>query len=223
MKRVRMTFRPKGTEVHPVYDLLTGGADYLEDVQLINWQVSSDPAGFLIHARGDAEQMAADLDSISEVCHQEFIHLNGEEFYVYHTCRRNPMTDEIFDVFSETSLLIAFPMEYDDNGGATATIVGPEADIHGVIEDIPPEIEVEIEAVGGPEVQDSGVLSKLSDRQFEALEVGIASGYYDVPRQATSEDVARQMGCQPSTASEHLRKAETKLVTALLDHTKAKL
>lgn len=223
MKRVRMTFRPKGIEVHPVYDLLTGGADYLEDVQLINWQVSSNPAGFLIHARGDAEQMAADLDAIPEVCHQEFIHLSDDEFYVYHTCQRNPMTDEIFDAFSETSLLVAFPMVYDNNGGATATIVGPESDIHGVIGDIPSEIQVEVEAVGGPEVQDDGVLSKLSDRQFEALEAGILTGYYDVPRQATSEHVAKEMGCQPSTASEHLRKAETKLVTALLDHTQAKL
>ena len=37
-------------------------------------------------------------------------------------------------------------------------------------------------------------------------------GYYDLPREATHADVAERLGCAPGTASEHLRKAEAKLV-----------
>lgn len=217
MKRVRMTFRPEGVEVHPVYDLLAGGADYLSDVELINWNVSAEPPGFLIRAEGDADAFAADLEAIPEVHHQEFIRVSDDEFYVYHTCEKTPMTDAIFDAFSMQSLLVVFPMEYHDDGAATVTVVGPEPDIETILEEVPDEITVEIEAVGGPEVRGDGVLSHLSERQREAVEAGIAVGYYDSPRQATSEDVADVMGCAPSTAAKHLRKAESKLVTGLLE------
>lgn len=211
-----MTFRPDGVEVHPVYDLLTGGADYLSDVELINWNVSAEPAGFLIRAEGDAARFAADLESIPEVAHQEFIQVDEDEFYVYHTCEKTPMTDAIFDAFSLQSLLVAFPMEYHDDGSATVTVVGPKSDIHSVIADVPDEIEVDIEAVGGPAVGEDGVLSRLSDRQREAVEAGLEAGYYDTPRRATTEDVATELGCAPSTAAKHLRRAESKLATGLL-------
>jgi len=216
MKRVRMTFRPDGVEVHPVYSLLTGEVDYLSEVKLINWNVSAEPPGFLIRAEGDADAFAADIEAIPEVIHQEFIHVSEDEFYVYHTCEKSPMTDALFDAFSKQSLLVVFPMEYHDDGSATVTVVGPESDIERVIEDVPDEITVDIDAVGGPEVRNDGVLSQLSERQREALESAIATGYYDNPRQATSEDVADVMGCAPSTAAKHLRKAESKLVTSLL-------
>lgn len=211
-----MTFRPDGVAVHPVYDLLAGGADYLSEVELINWNVSAEPAGFLIRAVGDVEAFAADLEALPEVLHQEFIRVDDEEFYVYHTCERNPMTDAIFDAFSTQSLLVAFPMVYHDDGAATVTVVGPEPDIERVIADVPDGLAVDIEAVGGPAVREDGVLSRLSDRQREALEAALEVGYYELPRRSTTEDVAAVMGCRPSTAAEHLRKAESKLVLALL-------
>ena len=216
MKRVRMTFRPEGVEVHPVYDLLTGGADYLSDVELLNWNVSAEPAGFLIRAEGDADRFAGELKAIPEVLHQEFIRVSDDEFYVYHTCEKTPMTDAIFDAFSQRSLLVVFPMVYHDDGSSTVTVVGPEADIRGVIAELPDDIAVDIEAVGGPEVTGEGVLTRLSDRQLEALVAGLDLGYYESPRRATSEDIAEAIDCAPSTAAKHLRRAESKLVTGLL-------
>lgn len=217
MKRVRMTFRPDGVAVHPVYDLIAGGADYLSDVRLVNWNVSADPAGFLLRAEGEAERFAADLEAIPEVVHQDFIHVDDHAFYVYHTCEKTPMTDALFDAFSLQSLLVVFPMEYHDDGSATVSVVGPGPDVETVLETVPDGIDVEIEAVGGPAVGSDGVVSRLSDRQREAVEVGIEVGYYDTPRRATSEDVADAMDCAPSTAAKHLRKAESKLLTGLLD------
>lgn len=217
MKRVRMTFTPEDVEVHPVYELLTGEAEYLSAVELVNWNVSADPAGFLIHAEGDPEAFARDLESIPEVVHQDFIYVDDAEFYVYHTCEKTPMTDALFETFAEQSLLIVFPMEYYDDGSSTVTVVGPESDITAVIEDVPEGLSVDIEAVGGPEPRDEGVLSQLSDRQREALEVGLDVGYFEEPRQATSEEVAERLECAPSTAAKHLRRAESKLVRSLLE------
>jgi predicted DNA binding protein len=56
----------------------------------------------------------------------------------------------------------------------------------------------------------------LSDRQREAVRAALDIGYYDQPRGATHEDVAAALDCAPSTASEHLRKAEAELVRAAM-------
>ncbi|WP_129113987.1 helix-turn-helix domain-containing protein [Halegenticoccus tardaugens] len=52
-------------------------------------------------------------------------------------------------------------------------------------------------------------------RQHEAVTVTIDVGYYGIPRKGDYETVAAQMGCAPSTAAEHLRKAESKLLRSL--------
>jgi predicted DNA binding protein len=40
-------------------------------------------------------------------------------------------------------------------------------------------------------------------------------GYYDVRRDPTVEDVAAEPGCATATAAEHLRKAESTIVSSL--------
>jgi len=55
----------------------------------------------------------------------------------------------------------------------------------------------------------------LTDRQQEAVHAALEHGYYEVPREGTVEDVAATLDCAPSTASNHLRKAEARLVEAV--------
>ncbi|NEU57192.1 helix-turn-helix domain-containing protein [Halorussus sp. MSC15.2] len=65
---------------------------------------------------------------------------------------------------------------------------------------------IHVVGVGDAEVEGE------TERQQEAVETAVAVGYYDVPRTATHEDVAAELACAPSTASEHLRKAESKVL-----------
>ncbi|MBX0287507.1 helix-turn-helix domain-containing protein [Halomicroarcula sp. F28] len=58
--------------------------------------------------------------------------------------------------------------------------------------------------------------SLLSDRQQEAIQTALELGYYEIPRAVSHEDVADHIGCAPSTAAEHLRKAESTLLGSLL-------
>ncbi|WP_370628387.1 helix-turn-helix domain-containing protein [Halorientalis salina] len=57
--------------------------------------------------------------------------------------------------------------------------------------------------------------SLLTDRQQEAVRAAIDHGYYEVPRSGSVEDVAAALDCAPSTASNHLRKAEARLAEAV--------
>jgi len=52
----------------------------------------------------------------------------------------------------------------------------------------------------------------LTDRQDEALRIAYERGYFDIPRQASLEDVAEELKITPSSVSERLRRAQTQLI-----------
>ncbi len=56
----------------------------------------------------------------------------------------------------------------------------------------------------------------LSERQLEALTLAAKHGYYAIPRQIKTEQLANQMGISRRTFIEHLHKAEGKIVHALV-------
>ena len=68
-----------------------------------------------------------------------------------------------------------------------------------------------IDTKGGP-----SLLSKLTPRQRQMLLTAYALGYYDVPRRISSDDLARHLDVDKSTIVEHLRKAERKLIGAII-------
>ncbi|MEK6886607.1 MAG: helix-turn-helix domain-containing protein [Nanoarchaeota archaeon] len=57
-----------------------------------------------------------------------------------------------------------------------------------------------------------GVLPELTDKQKEALNLAIKSGYYNYPRKIELRDLAKQMKSSLSTYREHLRIAEKKVM-----------
>lgn len=52
----------------------------------------------------------------------------------------------------------------------------------------------------------------LTDRQRECLEVALQSGYFDVPRESSLEDVAATLDVDKSSASVTLRRATSRIV-----------
>ncbi|WP_424009164.1 helix-turn-helix domain-containing protein [Haloferax denitrificans] len=61
---------------------------------------------------------------------------------------------------------------------------------------------------GDPEPPGEG----LTDRQDEALRTAYELGYFDIPRGATLREVADELGITASSASERLRRAQTRLI-----------
>ena len=59
-------------------------------------------------------------------------------------------------------------------------------------------------------------LDHLTKRQAEVLRSAYKLGYYDVPRRISSEQLGRSLGMQAATVVEHLRKAEKRLLDAIL-------
>jgi predicted DNA binding protein len=58
--------------------------------------------------------------------------------------------------------------------------------------------------------------SPLTDRQRHVASEALARGYYDWPRGINNSDLADELGISRATLHEHLRKAERKLLSAVL-------
>ncbi|MFC7215170.1 bacterio-opsin activator domain-containing protein [Saliphagus sp. GCM10025334] len=62
-----------------------------------------------------------------------------------------------------------------------------------------------------PSIPSPGLLeTKLTDRQYEALETAYLSGFFEWPRTSTGEEVAERLDISPATFTQHLRAAEQK-------------
>lgn len=58
-------------------------------------------------------------------------------------------------------------------------------------------------------------LDALTERQREILRTAYGMGYYEVPREATTDDIAAAVDLDPSTVTEHLQRAEHNLLTQI--------
>ncbi len=67
----------------------------------------------------------------------------------------------------------------------------------------------------------SDVFADITDRQLDALIMGLEHGYYSVPSETKVEYLAQGAGVAPSTFSEHLRKAETRVMRNLRPYLQA--
>lgn len=76
-------------------------------------------------------------------------------------------------------------------------------------------IDVTLKQLRGYRVEETAIDS-LTDRQRELVELAFDSGYYDVPRRATTKEVASEIELDDSTVSEHLRRAERNLIASVL-------
>lgn len=63
----------------------------------------------------------------------------------------------------------------------------------------------------------ASVLDQLTDRQLEVLETAYYSGFFESPREATGEAVSDSLDISPQAFYQHIRTAQRKLFTSLID------
>lgn len=217
MQRVRMTATPRGDVPHPLFEFILdppGGGE----TRLLDWNLSNGarPTA-LFEIPGDAEAIEDRLAEMPELDDYDVHRTGSGPVYCFLRPAPDPASpmSQLFGALSREGLIVVKPVRYA-NGAVHATWVGEPAVLQAALEDLPDLVDVSIEAVGEMDGGPQSLLAGLSTRQREALEAALSAGYYEQPRKATHRDVAETMGCAPSTASEHLLKAESKLVRAAL-------
>lgn len=176
----------------------------------------SPPVGFLLRVRGDYRRLDRALDGGENVRDFELFPNGEREAYCFLAAENPTASRPLFENFTREDVLTVPPISCHEDGSSTFTLVGTESAIQGAVEGVPDDVAVTVEAVGTGPVAPDDVLDGLSPKQREAVRAALRVGYYDVPREATTDDVARELGCATATASEHLRKAESRILSTLL-------
>jgi predicted DNA binding protein len=64
-------------------------------------------------------------------------------------------------------------------------------------------------------VSTGALLSGLTDRQVRALVIALDNGYYNLPRSASSVEIAHRLGTPRTSFVDHLRKGQNKVMQAI--------
>lgn len=213
MKHVKLELTAGGREreIHPVYDLLANG-DCVERVKTTHWNVSDGELGIMHFVHGEMEPFERELADIESVLEYELTQVDDDSFYAYLRSVPTQAAADLFGTLTQGRLVVQHPVEWHPDGTQSIAVMGSPAEIQNVVEGLPDPVECTVREIGGLEQAAEAAKATLSDRQREALESALELGYYDIPREASVEDVAADIGCARSTAAEHLRKTESKLL-----------
>lgn len=215
-----LTIRAAGEEamLHPLVPTLTDPSVFRE-AQMVDWAPSLDPprAAVLLYVDGDIERFETVLAETELVLDHDVTRFDDRRGYVYVLSEPHPVEWRLFEIGAMEGLIPVFPIQYHHDGSLTARIVGPTAMLKAAVEAIPEGIETTIERVGEYDIGRPPIPPALPARQREALGVALDLGYYEIPREASRDDVADALGCAPSTATEHLQKAERTVVRTYLN------
>jgi hypothetical protein len=218
MRYLHVTLAGEEATLHPLVPTLTNEALF-RDARMVNWAPSWDPprATVLLYLDGDLmtfERVLADTDLVREYDVTSFGDGRG---YAYVNSDPHPTEWKLFQIAARPGLVTASPIQYHHDGSISMRIIGPADKLQAAVAAIPAEIETTIKQVGEYDLGQAAIPPSVPPRQREALAVAYDAGYYEVPRQASRDDVADRLDCAPSTASEHLQKAERRLVRTFLN------
>ena len=77
-------------------------------------------------------------------------------------------------------------------------------------------IRVKIDRLRSVRVESASPLNELTLQQMRVLRLAHAIGYYEIPRKGSTEDIAKALEMDKTTAGEHLRRAEKHVFDTIL-------
>lgn len=218
MKHLRATVRTDREDAPPIYALLAHSPSVAEGRVLEMVTGRDGVQTYFVAIDGDVAALAGEAAAMQAIESVETVHVGENAGYVLVVVR--PLDgDRAGGRGSGTGLrgvIPRLPVVYRD-GAMFARVIGDPARLQEIVADAPVGVEVTVEEVGEFRGSVDTAWAGLSDRQREALEVATDLGYYEQPRGATLSDIATELDCAPQTASDHLQKAEGKVITAALD------
>ncbi|MFB6283451.1 MAG: helix-turn-helix domain-containing protein [Halobacteria archaeon] len=216
MKYIDLVVTTESGGFHPVDEIIAESKEVTRGkVNYINL-LHDDTIMSLYTMEGEGDEMKRELDRHSDVLSYDVFDVDEDEYHVYvHVDRGEPVTN-VLSLIEELRIIIDTPMEFTDEG-LKVRAIAEQGTLNEALGKVPEEIDFEIKKVGEYSSGEEGLLSVLTQKQRSVLETAVAMGYYEVPRGADYKEIAEEVGVAASTASEHLRKAESKLITSLLE------
>ncbi|QLD89406.1 helix-turn-helix domain-containing protein [Natronomonas salina] len=214
MRYVRTVITPREGGLHPVDEILAEEPNLSREL-LHNISLLDDGTAItLFQLSGDADRAREIAEESEEILDYQLS--EGENHItIYSHFVPNQTIVDLLGLFREYELILDMPLEYTADGGLRAHIVGEEDVIREVIPQVPDGIGLNLEQISDYVPEEERLFAMLTDRQQETLQAALEVGYYEVPRQATHQDIADFLDRSDGTVGEHLRKIEAKVMAAI--------
>jgi predicted DNA binding protein len=214
MRYYQYVLQPPGGYFHPLEEEILEGIG-VEREAILHISLLSDRDGVVVYrCAGEDDELAERLDEHPEIVESEIFSGDEDGFNLYVRFKPGSPVTDLLEIADENGLIIDTPFEFTDNG-IEMTVVGKNERVQESLPEfmrLTEDAQTVLNQVGGYVPEESDLERALTDRQREVVEAAVEVGYYDNPRRATHEDVAELLDCTASTAGEHLRKAEAKIM-----------
>jgi len=217
MRYFTFTLTPLGdADFHPVTADFKAHPDLVqEQMKYIN--LLSDGTGTALFGLRGSEDAAADVLSGHESV-IEWEHIPGDSgFFSYIHFEEVQPAVGLLELLDEYRLVLDLPLHFTDEGNLRVTVIGADDDIQEALLNVPESVDAEAMEMGEYRPDDGRALGRLTERQREVLEAAVELGYYEVPRQATYEEIAEVCNCTVGTVGEHLNRIESRLIAGLVE------
>jgi hypothetical protein len=213
MKSLRLILRYAPEVQHPMHRFMTE-SDAVEREWLVTWNIGIEDGitSALFYVVGEREPYESALSAVPTNEEYDLTPVHDGAFYATVRERETEQFQRFHATFEQPSLMVVPPFDYRPNGILAFDVVGEPTALEGVLNDLPESITAEVHEIGEYDTRPGTSGTGLTARQREALAAARRIGYYEVPRTGSVADVAAELDCAPSTASNHLRKAEARLV-----------
>jgi len=214
MRYVKVSLIPIAGTIDPVAEEIEAHPSLTRESILHISRLNDGTAVLLTQIRGEEEALAAILEGSEEIIMYNVSSLrDGLQAYV-HT-EPTETGAALLELEQAHEFVLDMPIEYGPEGGLKVAVIGEEETVRRAIDDIPENIRVELEQLSDYDPELRELSSLLTGRQQEILDTATGLGYYQVPRQATHEDIADELDLSTTTVGEHLRKIEARMLSEI--------
>ncbi|MFC7045311.1 helix-turn-helix domain-containing protein [Halobacteriaceae archaeon GCM10025711] len=179
----------------------------------------------LLRVRGDDPE--AMLERIRGVVGVQDHLVEGDELVAITAACLKPHDEPTIERYlAEHDCLLLPPLRYADGAKFSRVLALDPGNLTDLYRDLVDEFDVTVEAkreittVSGdvPLLTLADALPALSTRQRQVLVAAYDRGYYRIPRETTTAEIADAIGIDRRTAEEHLRRAENKFMDTLIEY-----
>ncbi|GAB3683195.1 hypothetical protein GCM10028857_10350 [Salinarchaeum chitinilyticum] len=208
MRHVRLSLSVPPADRHPMHQFAIEHGGYGAYWQL-HWQGRPEEGmTILFYVEGPVDPYLAALEEHATDATHSVTEAAGDGFYLYTHAELRDVDRGLAGAVDRPGVILVPPLEYRMDGTMAASLVGPAEALSATVDAIPATFDPEVLALQPYAQRSFRAAGELTERQREVVATAVDAGYYEEPSEASIEAIASQLGCAPSTAAEHLRKAE---------------
>lgn len=207
MKRVQFAATYPERLVHPLHRRVIEPGPVTR-AELLTWSPTAD-ATTLFWCDAGADATRSVVRAVDSLVDSELVE-DGDGTYAFLRQESYEFAPAVLDAIAAARVVFLPPVVFLETGAVRFEAVGESAALAAFHEALADLGDISIERVH--EFERAASPSRLTDRQRAALEAAVAAGYYEIPRDGTTADVAAALDCSTSTAGELVRKAEAAVI-----------